>query len=118
MKQSEKALRILAKIRDVLQTEEHGLDNPEAKLRISKLIPVLRMHTSGFSQENYIREQLSKLQQYKEYLFGSGKAIFWMGIEDCKLDMEMCCWKIEHSIALHAKNREGAHFIPKPPRRP
>jgi len=75
MKKSEKARAVLTKIRELLESEEYGLDKPDAKERFGGLIRILKIHTSGFlpndSRDIYLSEQIAKLDEYKGDLCSS-----------------------------------------------
>jgi len=110
MKKSELALSTLAKIRELIENENIGFDNPEAEKQIAGLIKILKMQTSGFLPDNtqqiYLGEQIGKLDEYKRDLFRGEKPRFWQNHAKCQLDMIMRCDIAQGLIERHAKDYE------------
>lgn len=109
MKQSEKALDILAQIQKLVEDEDYG-ENPEAKTRITGLIKILKMHASGFlpndSRQIYLGEQVGKLEEYKEDLYSDQKPRFWQTHDECQSDMVTRCIIARGLIERHATDYE------------
>jgi hypothetical protein len=110
MKPSAKALPILDQIRDLLDNEEFGLDNPAAEKKIGGLIQILKMHTSGFLpndlQQIYLNEQIHKLDEYKRDLYRAERPRFWQSHGRCHEEMIAKCIIARGLIERHARDYE------------
>lgn len=110
MKASEKALSVLEKIRDVLENEEFGLDNPAAEKKIGGYIQILKMHTSGFLpndlHQGYLEEQIHKIDGYKQDLYQAPKPRFWQSHSNCRQEMITKCLITRGLIERHARDYE------------
>lgn len=110
VKKTEKALAILAKIRDLIDNVDCGFDDPEARKRVAGLVRILKMHASGFlpnaTQQIYLNEQIHKLDEYKEDLFSARKPRFWRTHGECQADMVGRCIMVQGLIQRHATEYE------------
>ena len=110
MKKSKLALSTLAKIRELIENEDIGFDNPEAEKRIAGLVKILKMQTSGFYSDNtqqiYLGEQIGKLDSYKQDLFRGEKPRFWQSHAKCQEDMITRCDIAQGLIERHAREYE------------
>jgi hypothetical protein len=110
MKKSQEALSILGKIRDLLESEPYGMDNPEALKQLKGLIQILKMHTSGFLPDStfksYLREQIGKIDEYRNDLYSGQSPKYWRTHEECKAEIAKCYIIAEGLIERHARECE------------
>jgi hypothetical protein len=110
MKKSKLALSTLAKIRELIENEDIGFDNPEAENRIAGLIKILKMQTSGFlpddTQQIYLGEQIGNLKECNRDLFRGEKPKFFQNHARCQLEMIQSCDIALGLIERHARDYE------------
>ena len=111
MKKNDLALSTLAKIREAIENETIGFDNPEAEKRIEGLIKILKMQTSGFLaddlQQNSLREQIGNLAECNQDLFRGERPRFFQSHTRCQEEMIQNCIVAQGLIERHAKNEES-----------
>jgi hypothetical protein len=112
MPPSQIALNILEKIRALADMDEFELNDPTVLKRFDGLTKILKMRTASFLQNDtrsiYLKEQVWKIEEYKNFLCGAESPRLWMSHDDCRHDIIRSCIFTEGLIKRHATENEKA----------